>query len=384
MGESFLFKIWTLDHLGKCTILIKNEENIYEALILKASQKLNINGEKICLLDGTLIDEDEILKLLSKETMILLQAGQIWKECDQTGSSGSILTLTDSSSSITYDVNKENISSGSNENIILAMDENSNLYWENYEIPFYKISHLSEILKKGEHTNADVNEMIRFIVNEMRIISSKPERLPASSFKIICKKIINEFPSLKDKDDDSTIIGTGDHSILYKLLDRQAYLNRPHKRKNSFPNTKKIKNSRACCPNWDPETSPSSSSSSNLESHENFEDMDPTAQFNVFVAQRKFLNNFAKPPSINELVTKWPFMKKTKYIIWHFTQLLKIEQSLEEIISSVHKKSKNISKFFKKYMDIEDENLRFEENLKLVAKHFKEDINCLLQMEVGI
>ncbi|CAH0563027.1 unnamed protein product [Brassicogethes aeneus] len=77
--SNHVFKVWSQDRQRK-TLALVTEPNIYTKLILKASEKLQIDGTSLVLnSDGTeLDDEDEILIEIKKETLILLKKNEQW------------------------------------------------------------------------------------------------------------------------------------------------------------------------------------------------------------------------------------------------------------------------------------------------------------------
>lgn len=129
--------------------------------------------------------------------------------------------------------------------------------WNNFSIPWDKMpSYVLAALKQGNHERKIINEVVQVIVNEMREIS---KNVPSKAMRILTEKLIVEYPTtFKDVDEVRIIIGDGCHSIFSKLVDRNNYLNRPHKRTADEPRIprKKVKavvNSRAGCSNWQPD-----------------------------------------------------------------------------------------------------------------------------------
>lgn len=78
--EKILFKVWSADNIKKSVIIVDDNDNIYENLTEKASEKLNIVGCSLVLQsDGTVVDDGDALKLLNKETFVLLEKNSSWQ-----------------------------------------------------------------------------------------------------------------------------------------------------------------------------------------------------------------------------------------------------------------------------------------------------------------
>jgi hypothetical protein len=211
-------------------------------LIILASEKLQFDGSKLALeSDGTVIEDDSVLKLLNKETLILLTKDESWKPIkDQSFSYSTCSTetlvsspsssrsrsspLRESQSPLTEssDLSRFN-------DITVQSPKVSHNTWEKYEIPWYQLNRcVIEDCEQGSRIQDCTNRVVNVTVDSVRelkkIVSTK-------TFKILAKKIINKYPKqFQDIDEDGVIIGDGCFSVTSKLIDRNNYLNRPHKR----------------------------------------------------------------------------------------------------------------------------------------------------------
>lgn len=77
-----LFKAWNVSRrLKTALVLHENTENLLNTFIETANQKLGIEATKVVLEQcGTEIDDDEVLKVVSQQALILLQEGEEWSE----------------------------------------------------------------------------------------------------------------------------------------------------------------------------------------------------------------------------------------------------------------------------------------------------------------
>lgn len=103
--------------------------------------------------------------------------------------------------------------------------------WENFPIPFEKLSvQAREDCEKGERNKNSMNEVVHVTISAVR---TKKSYVPCKVFKILAKKIIRKYPKMfTDIDEDGVVMGDGSHTIFYKLMDRNNYLNRPHKKRS--------------------------------------------------------------------------------------------------------------------------------------------------------
>ncbi|CAG9764332.1 unnamed protein product [Ceutorhynchus assimilis] len=210
--------------------MIKDEADIYDQLIWRASLKLQKNGDKLVLeKDGTIIDEDEILLLLENETLMLLEEGEKWRapipiEGVSCKTERSIILETSSSK-------KSNIL-GQNHvhdypNIPRAVGSSNSQVglevWKNFDIPWNRMP--SSVIA-GLKKNVIEKRIIQVIIDEMRTITRK---ISIHACRIIAAKVIQKYPDIfEDQDKHTKTIGNGSQ-LASKLLDRNNYLNRSQK-----------------------------------------------------------------------------------------------------------------------------------------------------------
>lgn len=128
--------------------------------------------------------------------------------------------------------------------------------------------------------------------------------IPTKAFKYVAQKVINKFPeTFKDIDSGGTIIGDGSHSLVCKLVDRNNYLNRPHKTgsfsKVTSPSLQKRKlNCKTGCTQWQPQTLNRENLEPEIEKLRTCDEIDENYYIlleNTYVKQREFLNNIEDP-----------------------------------------------------------------------------------------
>ncbi|CAG9764333.1 unnamed protein product [Ceutorhynchus assimilis] len=219
-----LFKVVDSRRENRVMVIIKDEADIYGQLIWKASLKLQKNGDRLALeKDGTIIDEEEILLLLENEILMLLEEGEKWRApvpiegafC-QTERSVILETSPSKNSSILRQNPEQD-----NPNIPRAVGfSNSQVnleVWKNFNIPWSQMSTFVEARLKKKVID---KRFIQFIIDEMRTITPK---ISIKACRIIAAKVIQKYPDVfKAKDKNG-------HQLASKLLDRNNYLNRPHK-----------------------------------------------------------------------------------------------------------------------------------------------------------
>lgn len=82
---ALLFKAWNVSRCTKTALLIQGDsENLLQIFLQKANQKLGIQATKVVLEQcGTEIDDDEVLKHVSQQVLMLLQEGEEWSGVQQ-------------------------------------------------------------------------------------------------------------------------------------------------------------------------------------------------------------------------------------------------------------------------------------------------------------
>ncbi|XP_029157655.1 uncharacterized protein LOC114930077 isoform X2 [Nylanderia fulva] len=223
--------------------------------------------------------------------------------------------------------------------------------------------------------------------------------------KHILNKIFNvdKYPQIfKDMDEDGRCFGDGSHSIYLKLRDRNSYLNRPHMKRClsqslniPLKKQKKVLSAKAGCNNWQPEKYIDTETEETIEDKAKFlrqivhddSSSDPKIQHKInlyleatYPAQRLFLNDVYKTPTIEDVKTTWPILLKKKYMFWHYEQLM--GHSVDLLKQEILKKQDKILIYgqHKKYKDIINSNNPTELKLiKIIMKHFKEDFQELFK-----
>lgn len=77
-----LFRVWNASRCSKIALALReNSENLLQLLLQTSNQKLCIQGSKIVLEQcGTEIDDDETLKCVNQQVLMVLQEGEEWSE----------------------------------------------------------------------------------------------------------------------------------------------------------------------------------------------------------------------------------------------------------------------------------------------------------------
>lgn len=166
-----------------------------------ASSKMEINGSEIVLeSDGTVIDDDNVLKALNSEILMLLEPNQKWFPNGQTcsnndslsisnisvGSSTSTITLNSSESELDNSElsgNTDDHNTNTNYDRDRIVDES---FWENYEIPWAKFgTDIIDNLEKGMRSKCLLLDVVPLIVSDLRAYRAN---LPCKVFKMVAKK----------------------------------------------------------------------------------------------------------------------------------------------------------------------------------------------------
>ncbi|XP_063903736.1 uncharacterized protein LOC135123169 isoform X3 [Zophobas morio] len=395
-----LFKVWDQTRTKKGLILIKEPGNVYVDLILKASQKLEINGATVVLeSDGTPVEEEEILIAVKHETLILLEPGQVWlssqSQCEISESSSgpnnhSFMSLT-STETIASTKSNECISgateflnndSSSLDSTIQASNCNLEFSWTNFVIPWEKIPQdMLQCCAQGKRDKYAITEIVHIVVNEMKQIS---ESIPSKAFKIVSFKMVDKYPAtFRDYDDDGVVLGDGTASLKTKLQERYHYLKRPHKRPvSTSPETplhlaKIKKNATAGCAQWAPPYQKAGAAAKNKlntflddASDEFFHLLEET-----FAEQRAFINS-VDPPSITNIKDQWPVLFKVEAIKWHFNKVT--NGNISNLTTNLQLKAEKIVNFGLQHKIIISKDVRRDSAeiiaLEVFARYFQENI----------
>lgn len=357
-------------------------------VIILASAKLGINGSILVLeSDGTEVDES-VLPLLdhSSTTLMLLQPGETWSPANLNSTSTSSLATT-----VTYQDSAKSVSTVQSAPISLqeptlfyTIDCNSEMLWESFEIPYYKMpNHMISHCEAGKRDKQVITDMVHIIVNELRTINTI---IPLKSMKIIAKKLTQKYPgTFQDVDEDGVVIGDGCQSLLLKLVDRNNYLNRPHKRKSDSQtecpvlHKKRQLNKRAGCSNWAPPVTDCIEQNTvdyKIMMNANSEDFN-TLMETTYPQQRMFINN-VNPPTVQQIKQEWPVLFSPRGIKYHFKKLTGAD--VDCLSQQFIEKGEKIIQLAKRNkIDASTETFTYEENiLRLTANHFKEEYREIL------
>lgn len=408
--------------------------------------------------DGSQVDEDEILLLLKNEIFMLLETGDRWRSENDDSNTSSATTITllnssfgsisentpiilhenDTSKPINIMLDNTEVlspsspdppftelaptqleandltagSTVSNAELHSAplgtMNLNTNEHlkhtnlpvnwevWNSFEIPWNKMSNFVTTALENKITNDPIMQkhVIQVVVDEMRTITT---HISVTACRIIAAKIIQKYPeTFKDTDKTGVTIGSGDHGLVSKLIDRNNYLNRPHKRPGSFAAerpkipkkmVKQLVNSRSgCAGNWQPQCfNPKADAQEYLQQNNLLMDeLFWEKQEESFPHQRSFINNVEKPPTIDEVKKKWPTLFKKEVIWWHFTKVT--GSNAKDVLHNLDQNAEHIANLanrLKQELQTNRLNDKLLSLLQFVAAHFKEDLSIFLNVFVS-
>ncbi|XP_066590581.1 uncharacterized protein [Prorops nasuta] len=341
-----LYKVWTFDRKRKISLLIEDCFNLIENVIAKANTKLGIMGTSLVLEeDGTIIDDDEVLKFCRKSAVfMLLEDHDKWspacdaKDTDKNVSSSCIPTDSTSTSAPSNLLTISDKDSRTNVTKYLNSEE----FWDHFEINWSNID--PTVLKELEDGRRNiyviyevVNRTVAEMKNEMKIITSK-------AFKIMSRKIVNKYPkTFKDFDEEGKTFGDGTYTTYRKLHDRYNYLNMPHM-KRSLPRTenvpiskqRKVLSARAGCKNWQPKREEEDPDDLDISSEAKVaylrscvSNIDNTNKEMIldylnatYSEQRLYLNIIDNPHSVVDIQKEWPILLKKQFLFWHYEKLM--------------------------------------------------------------
>nr|XP_023027460.1 uncharacterized protein LOC111515468 isoform X2 [Leptinotarsa decemlineata] len=431
--ERTVFKIWNNFRTKKTIVVVDaSDNNLYENLILKASEKLQIDGSQLVLeTDGTTIDENEALVMLNKEIFILLDKNEFWvPSVTNTTNTSSIMSLDTTLSAISTDstdipntvivLDTEESSHPQEKeynecvcfvpnaliNVDEAYDEKENKvgilnqpekiitenFWRNFHIPWHKLPRtiLNEIQTGGRGKHIE-EEVLSLVLREMRTIQT---RIPLNYFRIIVHKIIEKSPkTFQDVDDDGVVLGDGSSTLLLKLKDRNNYKNQLVKRKHDTAINeikKRRKTSEICIE----ETSQIEKKSSPIEQrsiehkitdinrdYENLSDIELELLLEETYEKQRMLIDKILP--IIQMKSMWPCFFQRRFIFWHYQRLM--GHSLNQLETAMKMKIDRLLDYLhmKKYIGktpIEaSDTEKYMNLLKGLTKHFREVFDYILK-----
>jgi len=83
---SYFYKmVWSTDRKNKISLILRESDNMLTDLITKSNNKLGIVGSVLVLeKDGTVVDDNEVLKFCSSEILMLLRPEESWSVQNET------------------------------------------------------------------------------------------------------------------------------------------------------------------------------------------------------------------------------------------------------------------------------------------------------------
>ncbi|XP_067212754.1 uncharacterized protein [Linepithema humile] len=328
----YLFKVWSANRKQKISLVINQSDTMLSELIAKSNSKLDINGSTLVMeKDGTNIDDNDVLKFCSGETFMLLQAEEFWLPQNETElhNMASCDTLSvDSMSTFSSSSSTRHLSSPKtvSHNVQLNNDD----VWTSFRIPWHNLEFtVLKELEAGNRNKYIIHAVVNRIVSEMRNVQ---EFIPSKAFKITAKKVIEKYPqTFKDMDKEGKSFGDGSYTLYLKLRDRNCYLNRPHMKRSlsrslniPLKKQRKVLFAKAGCSNWQPDNYVESETENTIEEKTEFLrevtfqdalENNPETQKKIysyleitFPAQRLFLNDVHKSPTIKDIKNSWPIL----------------------------------------------------------------------------
>lgn len=151
--------------------------------------------------DGTYVDDDDTLRVMAKDTLLLLEPNQIWKSIDNISTSSTVTVGSNISLELSDSSQENLIFERQTENNYLSVEKQHSLItlWKNFTIPWNKISTLGiKSLQKNKRDIKVITEVVHTVADEIRSIGPY---IPAKHLKNIAKQICKEYPqSLEDRD----------------------------------------------------------------------------------------------------------------------------------------------------------------------------------------
>lgn len=186
-----LYKIWTVDRQKKTSLLLPESDNMLSDLIAKSNTKLGIAGSVIVMeKDGTVIDDDNVLKFCSGKTLMLLQpkeswlAGQNITEIHTPQSADTISITSENKDAFSSQSSSTRSFSPSIFKMSSKRKESLNYEaWQNFVIPWNKLeSSVIKELESGSRNKYIINAVVNCTVSEMRNVQ---DCIPYKVFKMI-------------------------------------------------------------------------------------------------------------------------------------------------------------------------------------------------------
>lgn len=331
------------------------------------------------------MDEDAVLLLLQGEVLMLLGEGEEWSKDDCSLSVSSCSTLTVNSVVENTEVTEHNQEENDLNVLDLPVVILKESTWDDFSIPWEKLQNdVLQACDEGRKEKHLITEVIHMVVASMRQVKTS---IHSEAFRTIARKMGEKYPKMfKDYDEDGQILGNGYSSTYNKLVERNSYLNRPHKR-NQDPATsdtvplnkrRKLLKAKAGCSNWDPlPTTPTPDTETIKTILKNISDTDDSLWEYLeksYAEQRKFINS---SKDLLSILSEWPILFKPKVAIWHFKKLT--GSQFGDITNFFRDKCKRILKFGEKRHKILVEGAKNETSteilaLQILTAHHKEKL----------
>ena len=256
-----------------------------------------------------------------------------------------------------------------------------------------------EIFKRNEKLlPSQLDDLIHIVIDQLRLISP---HIPVAVIRDVVDKLVQKYPqSLLNTDKEGRNMCADNSVLITKFVNHNNYKNSKKRLNQITPeinlkSRKKAKTFKNSCQpgRWQPDQS-SESEKSVKEKQDWLKKIIPKKFLNsdeaylvgqymesTYPFQRRFLNNFKNPPSIEQIKNEWPFLMKQDSLLKHFETLTDI--SVSKYFDSYQSNKNVIIKYFKeknKYtMDSDADISEDEQCFKFIASKFAEDLKSLFK-----
>ena len=414
------FQVWSASRIKKGAVIIKEEKNLVDNLLIKASAKLAISGATIVLeKNGTPIDEDELLIHYQEEIFIVLEKNEVWRKIETTGNTiemkENLPSNTDHKVPEIHNFTEDNESHGNNslndetqedindETSSSSSNTSQNLHndWTDFKIPWETFDKdLLRLLESGKNTKLIIKRTVNKIIDSMRNINN---RIPVSAMKRVAIALRDKYPNtFEDRSKDGARQGEGIANVMSVMKNRNNYLNRPHMNADSLSTVLEIplkkRKSLQCiksgCTDWQPDTYNEGITQEiaeeqrqfllkhgefDLQNDETIEQI-TSAITSSYPLQRLFLNNINKLPTVVDIQETWPCLLKQCYMMLHFSLLT--DRQVNDIFKRIEEDVPKLLAYgqLKKFIDpskAKTEDQKMILAIKTIFQHFKEEYQKL-------
>lgn len=260
--------------------------------------------------------------------------------------------------------------------------------FSSYQIPLNKMpEELICLLNEGKPLGRCSTDFVHCIVSDMRRTSFY---IPQTIFRKVAGQLLIAFPkSVGLLNSEGELICNESVGLATKLLNHNNYLNRTSKGGGTNKPTKRHYNMSEGIPNFYNKDNDANYTNEDAESkriwlkehnklelkNEELRQEVLTVFNNTFAAQRKYLLD---NPKMTEIKQNWPHLLEPNFLIYHFTNLLNIEENLFfERWDKLKIKTLEFSKKKKKSEILsKDEDLKI---LEIITSHFKENLQFMIR-----